>query len=109
MSIIVPKIFFRIINIIGPNNIPKIPINLNPVYIAINVKIGCIPICPETTLGSINCLTIPIIASKIIKLIPKFKFPSQAATIAHGIIAEAEPKIGRASTNAIPRAAIKGY
>ena len=46
LSINVAKIFFRIIKIIGPITMPKIPINLKPVYIAIKVKIGCIPIFP---------------------------------------------------------------
>ena len=36
----VEKIFFIIINKIGPNNNPNTPINLNPVYIAISVNIG---------------------------------------------------------------------
>lgn len=40
------KTFFNIIKIIGPKNIPITPINLKPVYIAIIVKIGCIPMFP---------------------------------------------------------------
>lgn len=40
LSNIVEKIFFNTIKIIGPISIPKIPINLNPVYIAIKVNIG---------------------------------------------------------------------
>lgn len=40
------NIFFKIIKIIGPKNIPTIPINLNPVYIATIVNIGCIPMFP---------------------------------------------------------------
>ena len=40
------KIFFRMIKTIGPTNIPITPINLNPVYIATIVNIGCIPIFP---------------------------------------------------------------
>ena len=50
-----------------------------------------------------------MIASNISKLIPKVKSPLQAAIIAQGIITAAEPKIGRASINAIPSAAISGY
>ena len=44
LSIILENIFFSIIRIIGPSKVPKIPIVLNPVYIAIRVNIGCIPI-----------------------------------------------------------------
>ena len=40
LSINVPYIFFNIIKIIGPSSNPNIPINLKPVYIAINVNIG---------------------------------------------------------------------
>lgn len=40
LSIIVSKTFCSIINTIGPMNKPINPINLNPVYIAIKVKIG---------------------------------------------------------------------
>ena len=36
----VSYIFFNIIKIIGPIKSPNTPVNLNPVYIAINVKIG---------------------------------------------------------------------
>ena len=108
LSIIVPNIFFKIISIIGPTNIPITPKNLKPVYIAINVNIGCIPICFDTTLGSINCLTTLIITSKTIMLIPKVKSPSQAQIIAHGIITVALPNIGSASTKPIPSAAING-
>lgn len=44
LSINAPNIFFNIISTIGPTSIPITPINLNPVYIAIRVNIGCIPI-----------------------------------------------------------------
>ena len=40
LSINVANIFFKTINKIGPIIIPNTPMNLNPVYIAINVKIG---------------------------------------------------------------------
>ena len=100
---------FNIIKTIGPISIPKIPIILNPVYIAIKVNIGCIPICPETIRGSINCLTILIMISNTIIAIPNVKSPLNATIIAHGIITEEEPNIGSASTNPIAKAAIKGY
>ena len=45
------NIFFKMIKIIGPTNIPITPINLNPVYIAIIVKIGCMPIFPTNDFG----------------------------------------------------------
>ena len=45
------NIFFNIIKTIGPINIPKTPINLNPVYIATIVNIGCIPILPTYNFG----------------------------------------------------------
>ena len=67
-SIKVAKTFFIIIKIIGPINIPSTPINLKPVYMAINVKIGCVPMCLLTNLGSKNCLTVDIIISKTIIL-----------------------------------------
>ena len=54
LSIIVSNTFCKIINTIGPINSPIIPENLNPVYIAINVNTGCIPILFPTTLGSNN-------------------------------------------------------
>lgn len=38
------RILFSIIKIIGPISNPIIPIILKPVYIAIKVNIGCIPI-----------------------------------------------------------------
>ena len=40
---------------------------------------------------------------------PRVKSPLHAAIIAHGIITVAEPKIGRASTKPIPKAASRGY
>ena len=96
------------INIIGPNNIPNTPINLNPVYIAISVNIGCIPICPLTIFGYINCLTIDIIAHKIKIAIPSLISPEKAKNIAHGTITVPDPNIGRASTKPIIKAIING-
>lgn len=57
MSITFEKIFFKIINTIGPARSPNIPKNLKPVYIEINVYIGWIPILLLTILGSSNCFT----------------------------------------------------
>lgn len=108
-SILTLKIFFNIIKIIGPTNNPNTPINLKPVYIAIKVNIGCIPILLLTIFGSTNCLTIKIIAYIIIIAIPKFKSPFIAAIIAHGIITVPEPSIGNASTKPIPNALKNGY
>lgn len=54
LSIIVSNTFCKIISTIGPMNNPIIPENLKPVYIAINVNTGCIPILFPTTLGSSN-------------------------------------------------------
>ena len=93
----------------GPSNNPNIPINLKPVYIAINVKIGWIPICPDTIRGSINCLTALIINNNISSKTPSLISPLNDAITAHGIITVAEPKIGNASTKPIPKAAISGY
>lgn len=61
LSIIVSKTFCKIINTIGPINKPIIPENLKPVYIAINVNTGCIPILFPTILGSNNWRTTSII------------------------------------------------
>ena len=94
--------FFSIINTIGPNRRPHMPINLNPVYIAISVKIGCIPILPLTILGSMNCLTILIMHHNTNIPIASFISPAKAVIPAQGIITVPEPNIGRASTNAIP-------
>ena len=91
-SIIVLNIFFSIIKTIGPINNPNNPVILNPVYIAIKVKIGCIPILLLTTLGSAICLVISIIIYKIINATPKLKLPLVADIIAHGIIIVPEPK-----------------
>lgn len=91
-SIIVLNIFFNIIKIIGPIKSPNTPVNLNPVYIAINVKIGWIPILLLTILGSNNCLATIIITSIIIIYIPSGKSPFIATTIAHGTITVPEPK-----------------
>lgn len=101
--------FFNIISIIGPINIPNTPMNLKPVYIAINVNIGCIPIFSLTILGSINCLTTDIIIHNINSAIPKFKFPVNAEIIAQGIIIVPDPNIGNASTNPIASADVNGY
>lgn len=99
----VPNIFFNIINIIGPISIPITPINLKPVYIAINVNIGCIPILFPIILGSKNCLIILINVNKPKIANPKVISPSNPAIIAHGIITVAEPNIGKASTKPIPK------
>ena len=107
-SIKVAKTFFIIIKIIGPINIPSTPINLKPVYMAINVKIGCVPMCLLTNLGSKNCLTVDIIISKTIIAIPNFKSPFNPEIIAHGTITVPEPKIGSASTNPINNAINNG-
>lgn len=85
------NMFFSIISTIGPTNNPIIPIVLNPVYIAISVNIGCIPIFPLTILGSTSCLTINIIAYIIIIAIPNLISPLSPEIIAHGIITAPEP------------------
>ncbi len=82
--------------------------NLNPVYIAAIVNIGCIPIFPLTIFGSINCLTIDIIIHKIIIDIPNVKSPFKPDNIPHGTIMVPDPNIGSASTKAIPIAVIRG-
>lgn len=102
MSIIVPYIFFNIISTIGPKSKPHTPINLNPVYIAISVNIGCIPILPLTIFGSTNCLTILIMHHKTKIPIANFKSPEKAKNIAQGSITVPDPNIGKASTKAIP-------
>ena len=96
---------FIIIKIIGPINKPNTPIILYPVYIAIKVNIGCIPISLLTILGSTNCLTTISTIYNTIKAIPKFISPFIADIIAHGNIIVPEPNIGSASTKAIPNAA----
>ena len=108
LSINVLNMFFNIIKIIGPKTIPQTPINLNPVYIAIKVNIGCIPILLLTNLGSRNCLTIDIIAHNTKIPIANFKLPSAAQITAHGNIIVPDPSIGSASTKAIPNAISKG-
>lgn len=86
------KIFLRIIKIIGPASSPKSPKNLNPVYIAIKVKIGCIPILLLTILGSKNCF------ARSVKIYnPKSNEPSEILLfindiIAHGISIVPLPK-----------------
>ena len=101
--------FFKIIKAIGPIKSPINPQNLKPVYIAINVNIGCIPICPLTTLGSNTCLTTHIIIHSTSMETPSVMSPLNAVIIAHGTITVPEPKIGSASTIAIPIADINGY
>lgn len=102
------KHFLLFIKAIGPINNPGIPINLNPVYIAINVKIGCVPMFLLTNFGSKNCLVIDIIINKIIIASPNFKSPLSPDIIAQGTITVPDPKIGNASTNPIKRAINKG-
>lgn len=109
LSINVANMFFKTIKIIGPTNIPIIPINLNPVYIAIKVNIGCIPIFPPTILGSINCRTTDIIIHKTKIHNARFKSPEHAVIIAHGIMKVPAPKIGSKSTKPIIRAINNGY
>ena len=109
LSIKLAKIFLNIIKTIGPIKSPSIPIILNPVYIAINVKIGCTPIFLLTNFGSKTCLDIDIIISKIIIAIHKFISPLIAQIIAQGIIKDPDPKIGNASTNPIANAISNGY
>ena len=46
--------------------------------------------------------------NKIIKDIPNVKFPFNPEIIAHGIITAPDPKIGKASTKAIPKAINSG-
>ena len=94
--------FFSIISTIGPKSKPHTPINLKPVYIAISVNIGCIPILPLTILGSTNCLTILITHHNAKIPIANFKSPVNAKNPDHGSITVPEPNIGRASTKAIP-------
>ena len=59
---------------------------LKPVYIAISVNIGCIPICLLTTLGSISCLTVEIIVNKTIRAIANWISPLIAEITAQGTI-----------------------
>ena len=59
------------------------------------------PICLLTTLGSISCFTIEIIASKTSKEIAKLISPSVAEITAQGTKTVPEPNIGRASTKPI--------
>ena len=95
--------FFNIMSIIGPKSNPQTPINLKPVYIAIKVKIGCIPILPLTIFGSINCLTMLIMHHKTKIPIANFRSPVNAKKPAQGSITVPEPNIGNASTKAIPK------
>ena len=108
LSKLFSKIFFKIISTIGPISIPIIPINLNPVYIAIKVKIGCIPILLLTIFGSKNCLNA---ITKIYN--PKIEKPTDFSLfrnriILQGIITVPAPNIGKASTNPINNAIISG-
>ena len=91
LSIIFEKTFFKIINTIGPKNKPIIPINLKPVYIAIKVKIGCVPIFLLINLGSSICLVTIVIIYNPINTNASDRFPSNAEAIAHGIITVPEP------------------
>lgn len=102
-SIRFEKTLFNIINTIGPINSPISPIILKPVYIAINVNIGCIPIWPLIILGSVICLTtnINIYIANIV--IASDISPLNAEIIAQGIMAVPAPKIGSASTKAMPK------
>lgn len=77
---------------IGPMNNPITPDNLNPVYIAISVNIGCTPICPLTILGSSIWCTTSTITYSTNSAIPNFKSPLIADIIAQGIITVPEPK-----------------
>ena len=101
--------FFIIIKTIGPINNPITPVILKPVYIAINVNIGCTPIFLLTNLGSKNCLTTDIIINNVTIAIPKDRSPFKPEITAQGIITVPEPKIGRASTNPINNAINNGY
>lgn len=91
-SIVFSKIFFKIISTIGPINIPITPMNLKPVYIAINVNNGCTPIFLLTILGSKSCLTTDV---KIYN--PKIENPTEYSLFknkisVHGIMTVPEPK-----------------
>ena len=79
------------IKIIGPTNNPSIPISLNPVYIAINVKIGCIPILELISFGSNICLMIMVTIYKPANTNAKEILSSKAENIAQGIITVPEP------------------
>ena len=102
------KIFLKIISNIGPNISPHTFHILYPVYIAINVNAGCMPICLLTNFGSKNCLTTLIITHKPSMATPSTMSPFKALIIAQGIIAVPEPSIGSASINPIPSAARSG-
>ena len=109
LSSMFPNRFFKMIRAIGPINNPIIPDTLKPVYIAINVNIGWIPMWFPTILGSINCLTIDIKIHNDKIHIAKDMSPLQAEIIDHGIITLPEPNIGNASTKAMPSAYNNGY
>lgn len=66
------------------------------------------PILLLTILGSKNCLTTSTITYNTIKPTPNVISPLQAEIIAQGIKIVPEPKIGKASTNAISMAISKG-
>ena len=83
------------------------PISLKPVYMAIRVNKGWIPMCFPTILGSSNCLIIVIISHNTKTAIANFILPLNARKIAHGTITVPEPKIGSASTKPINKAIIK--
>ena len=92
LSIKLANIFLNIIKTIGPIRRPIIPITLKPVYMAIRVNIGCIPIFLLTNLGSNICLVIDIKISRTIIAIPNLISPLMPDKIAHGIITAPEPK-----------------
>lgn len=83
LSIVFEKIFFSIIKIIGPAKSPINPKNLNPVYIAIKVKIGCMPILLLTIFGSMNCF-----ASSVNIYKPKSAEPKDISEFIKEIIAQ---------------------
>ena len=91
-SIICPNMFLRIINAIGPIKSPIIPVILKPVYIAIKVNIGCVPVFLLTSFGSNTCLVIVTIINKPINTNDNEEFPSKKEIIVHGIITVPEPK-----------------
>lgn len=88
---------------------PKIPINLNPVYIASKVNIGCIPILLLTSFGSNNCLTTKIIIYKPNREKAKLLFIFKNSIIIQGTNTVPAPSIGSASINPISSAIKNGY
>lgn len=84
--------FFKIIKTIGPTKSPITPKNLKPVYIAIKVYIGCMPILLLTILGSINCLIAKVKIYNPINEVPRDVSLFIKDKIAHGIKTVPEPK-----------------